>query len=95
MTWQRVLSAGEMAEVCMIYPDGCDSEEVKRMCEQRTDKHTLGNCTVRWAYILAIISIIDSLIHSFLALSLGNRQDQLLPDIYQLEGKEKDKGMER
>ncbi|KAF3856070.1 hypothetical protein F7725_016793 [Dissostichus mawsoni] len=38
---------------------------VKRMCGQRTDKYTLGNCTVRWAYILAIISIMDSLILSF------------------------------
>ncbi|XP_041744984.1 LHFPL tetraspan subfamily member 5 protein-like [Coregonus clupeaformis] len=93
--WMQFASCDGMAEVCMIYPDGWDSEEVKRMCEQRTDKHTLGNCTVRWAYILAISSIIDSLIHSFLALSLGNRQDQLLPDIYQLEGKDKDKGMER
>lgn len=72
---------------CMIYPDGWDSEEVKRMCGQRTDKYTLGNCTVRWAYILAIISIMDSLILSFLAFSLGSRQDNLLPDDFQVEGK--------
>lgn len=74
---------------CMIYPDGWDSEEVKRMCGQRTDKYTLGNCTVCWAYILAIISIMDSLILSFLAFSLGNKQDQILPDNFQVEGKEK------
>ncbi|XP_029550847.1 LHFPL tetraspan subfamily member 5 protein isoform X2 [Salmo trutta] len=81
----------QLASCCMIYPDGWDSEEVKRMCGQRTDKYTLGNCTVRWAYILAIISIMDSLILSFLAFSLGNRQDQLLPDNFQVDGKEKDK----
>ncbi len=68
----------------MIYPDGWDSEEVKRMCGQRTDKYTLGNCTVRWAYILAIISIMDSLILSFLAFVLGNRQDNLLPEDFQV-----------
>ncbi|GLD64967.1 LHFPL tetraspan subfamily member 5 protein [Lates japonicus] len=73
---------------CMIYPDGWDSEEVKRMCGQRTDKYTLGNCTVRWAYILAIISIMDSLILSFLAFSLGNRQDKLLPEDFQVEEKD-------
>lgn len=67
----------------MIYPDGWDSEEVKRMCGQRTDKYTLGNCTVRWAYILAIISIMDSLGLSFLAFVLGNRQDKLLPEDFQ------------
>lgn len=71
----------------MIYPDGWDSEEVKRMCGQRTDKYTLGNCTVRWAYILAIISIMDSLILSFLAFSLGSRQDKLLPEDFQVEEK--------
>lgn len=69
---------------CMIYPDGWDSEEVKRMCGQRTDKYTLGNCTVRWAYILAIISIMDALVLSFLAFVLGNRQDKLLPEDFQV-----------
>ena len=71
---------------CMIYPDGWDAPEVKRMCGQRTDKYSLGNCTVRWAYILAIISILDALILAFLAFSLGNRQDKLLPDDFEVEG---------
>lgn len=71
----------------MIYPDGWDSDEVKRMCGQRTDKYTLGNCTVRWAYILAIISIMDSLILSLVAFSLGSRQDKLLPEDFQVEEK--------
>lgn len=57
------------------------------MCGQRTDKYTLGNCTVRWAYILAIISIMDSLILAFLAFVLGNRQDKLLPEDFQVEEK--------
>lgn len=57
------------------------------MCGQRTDKYTLGNCTVRWAYILAIISIMDSLILSMVAFSLGSRQDKLLPEDFQVEGK--------
>lgn len=71
----------------MIYPDGWDSDEVKRMCGQRTDKYTLGNCTVRWAYILAIISIMDSLVLSLVAFSLGSRQDKLLPEDFQVEEK--------
>lgn len=71
---------------CMIYPDGWDSPEVKRMCGQRTDKYSLGNCTVRWAYILAIISILDSLLLALLSFTLGNRQDKLLPDDFEVEG---------
>ncbi|XP_061114510.1 LHFPL tetraspan subfamily member 5b [Conger conger] len=87
--WMQLASAVTMVMGCMIYPDGWDSEEVKRMCGLRTDKYTLGNCTVRWAYILAIISTLDALVLSFLAFVLGNRQDKLLPDDFEVEGAEK------
>ncbi|KAI1239451.1 hypothetical protein IHE44_0012573 [Lamprotornis superbus] len=73
---------------CMIFPDGWDSDEVKRMCGEKTDKYTLGACSVRWAYILAIIGILDALILSFLAFVLGNRQDSLLAEELKLENKE-------
>ncbi|MGH0128899.1 UNVERIFIED_CONTAM: hypothetical protein FKN15_028646 [Acipenser sinensis] len=72
---------------CLIYPDGWDSDEVKRMCGDKTDKYTLGACTVRWAYILTIIAILDALILSFLAFVLGNRQDNLLPEDFKVENK--------
>ncbi|MGH0160532.1 UNVERIFIED_CONTAM: hypothetical protein FKN15_039010 [Acipenser sinensis] len=65
---------------CLIFPDGWDSDEVRRMCGERTDKYTLGACSMRWAYILAIMGILDALILSFLAFVLGNRQNSLLPD---------------
>lgn len=71
----------------MIFPDGWDSDEVKRMCGEKTDKYTLGACSVRWAYILAIIGILDALILSFLAFVLGNRQDGLLPDDFKVDAK--------
>lgn len=64
----------------MIYPDGWDSDEVKRMCGEQTDKYALGACSVRWAYILAIMGIMDALILSFLAFVLGNRQDNLMSE---------------
>ncbi|KAL8219335.1 UNVERIFIED_CONTAM: LHFPL tetraspan subfamily member 3 protein [Gekko kuhli] len=72
----------------MIYPDGWDAEEVKKMCGEKTDKYTLGACSIRWAYILAIIGILDALILSFLAFVLGNRQDSLLAEELKLENKE-------
>ncbi|XP_009584372.1 PREDICTED: tetraspan membrane protein of hair cell stereocilia homolog [Fulmarus glacialis] len=72
---------------CLIYPDGWDSSEVKRLCGDKTDKYTLGACTVRWAYILCIIGILDALILSFLAFVLGNRQDHLLPSDFKVENK--------
>lgn len=59
------------------------------MCGDKTDKYTLGACTVRWAYILCIIGILDALILSFLAFVLGNRQDNLLPSDFKVENKGK------
>ncbi|KAM4570616.1 LHFPL tetraspan subfamily member 5b [Fundulus diaphanus] len=84
--WMQLASAALMAMGCMIYPDGWNAEEVKRMCGQRTDKYTLGNCTIRWAYILAIISILDAGLLALLSFTLGNRQDNLLPDNFEVEG---------
>lgn len=74
---------------CMIFPDGWDADEVKRMCGEKTDKYSLGACSVRWAYILAIIGILDALILSFLAFVLGNRLDTLMAEQLKLETKGK------
>lgn len=72
---------------CMIYPDGWDSDEVRRMCGEQTDKYSLGACSMRWAYILAIMGILDALILSFLAFVLGNRQDGLMTEELLAESK--------
>ncbi|XP_048692351.2 LHFPL tetraspan subfamily member 3 protein isoform X1 [Caretta caretta] len=85
--WMQLTSAACLVLGCMIFPDGWDSDEVKRMCGEKTDKYTLGACSVRWAYILAIIGILDALILSFLAFVLGNRQDSLLAEELKLENK--------
>ncbi|GCB74516.1 hypothetical protein scyTo_0003607 [Scyliorhinus torazame] len=58
------------------------------MCGNKTGKYTLGNCSVRWAYILAIIGILDALILSFLAFVLGNRQNELLQEDLKVENKD-------
>uniref|UniRef100_A0A8C0VIL0 LHPL4 protein n=1 Tax=Cyanistes caeruleus TaxID=156563 RepID=A0A8C0VIL0_CYACU len=57
----------------MIFPDGWDAETIRDMCGEKTGKYSLGDCSVRWAYILAIIGILNALILSFLAFVLGNR----------------------
>uniref|UniRef100_A0A8C8AQ25 LHPL4 protein n=1 Tax=Otus sunia TaxID=257818 RepID=A0A8C8AQ25_9STRI len=61
----------------MIFPDGWDAETIRDMCGEKTGKYSLGDCSVRWAYILAIIGILNALILSFLAFVLGNRQNDL------------------
>ncbi|KAJ8393428.1 hypothetical protein AAFF_G00061500 [Aldrovandia affinis] len=78
--WMQLASGTCLVLGCMIFPDGWDSDEVKRMCGEQTDKYTLGACSVRWAYILAIMGVLDALILSFLAFVLGNRQDGLMSE---------------
>ncbi|CAM2107431.1 unnamed protein product [Caretta caretta] len=43
--WMQLAAAGGLMIGCLIYPDGWDSNEVKRMCGDKTDKYTLGACT--------------------------------------------------
>ncbi|XP_043563695.1 uncharacterized protein lhfpl4a isoform X1 [Chiloscyllium plagiosum] len=86
--WMQLLAAVCLVLGCMIFPDGWDSEAVRKMCGNKTGKYTLGNCSVRWAYILAIIGILDALILSFLAFVLGNRQNELLQEDLKVENKE-------
>ncbi|XP_010603647.1 LHFPL tetraspan subfamily member 5 protein isoform X1 [Fukomys damarensis] len=85
--WMQLAAATGLMIGCLVYPDGWDSSEVRRMCGEQTGKYTLGHCTVRWAFMLAILSIGDALILSFLAFVLGYRQDKLLPDDYKADGK--------
>lgn len=74
---------------CMIFPDGWDAETIRDMCGTKTGKYSLGDCSVRWAYILAIIGILNALILSFLAFVLGNRQTDLLQEELKQENKGK------
>ncbi|XP_019392333.1 PREDICTED: lipoma HMGIC fusion partner-like 4 protein [Crocodylus porosus] len=73
---------------CMIFPDGWDAETIRDMCGEKTGKYALGDCSVRWAYILAIIGILNALILSFLAFVLGNRQNDLLHEEFKTESKD-------
>ncbi|KAK3574864.1 hypothetical protein QTP86_018332 [Hemibagrus guttatus] len=72
---------------CIIFPAGWDAEVVQDLCGEESGKYTLGNCSVRWAYILAIIGILDALILSFLAFVLGNRQSDFLQDEVKADNK--------
>ncbi|XP_030222995.1 LHFPL tetraspan subfamily member 3 protein [Gadus morhua] len=86
--WMQAASGVCLVLGCMIYPDGWDSDEVRKMCGEQTDKYSLGACSVRWAYIMAIMGILNALILSFLAFVLGNRQDGLLGEELLAESKE-------
>ncbi len=44
----------------VIYPTNWDSPRVKEICIN-SDSYYAGKCEIRWAYILAIIGVVDVL----------------------------------
>ncbi|XP_076132615.1 LHFPL tetraspan subfamily member 4 protein-like isoform X1 [Alosa pseudoharengus] len=86
--WMQLLCAVCLVFGCIIFPDGWDAEVVRDLCGEETGKYTLGRCSVRWAYILAIIGILDALILSFLAFVLGNRQSDFFFEEVRTENKD-------
>ncbi|KAM8914816.1 LHFPL tetraspan subfamily member 3 protein isoform 1-T1 [Spinachia spinachia] len=89
--WMQLLCAVCLVIGCMIFPNGWDSEVIRDVCGDDTGSYALGSCSLRWAYILAIIGILEALILSFLAFVLGNRQSDFLRE----ELKGHNKGVQR
>lgn len=67
-----------MALGCIIYPNGWDDEMVQRTCGKDADKYRVGQCQVRWAFILAIVLIFNALAMAVLAFVLAAKQANLL-----------------
>ena len=65
---------------CVIYPAGWNNDKVQEICGSTTDKYDLGDCGLRWGYILAIVGIFDAFILSILAFVLSTRQAKLIPE---------------
>ncbi|KPM06612.1 lipoma HMGIC fusion partner-like protein 4 protein-like protein [Sarcoptes scabiei] len=66
----------------LIFPIGWDTPIVREVCGNDSDSYALGQCGIRWAFILALIGVVDSIVLSILAFVLGTRYVKLLPDHY-------------
>lgn len=62
---------------CLIYPVGWNDDNVKRICGSDANVFSLDQCSVRWAYILAIVGAFDVFILAILAFVLSARQAKL------------------
>nr|XP_014351630.1 PREDICTED: lipoma HMGIC fusion partner-like 3 protein [Latimeria chalumnae] len=85
--WLQLTAASCLALGCLTFPGGWHTWEVRVLCGLQAGSYRLGDCSLHWAYILAILGVLDSLILATLAFVLGNRQDALLPDGFILEKK--------
>ncbi|XP_040927660.1 LHFPL tetraspan subfamily member 3 protein isoform X3 [Betta splendens] len=76
----RFLSGVGLSAVSRFVGESRDESSVWRLGEmQQVASFSPGNCSVHWAYILAILGILDAVILATLAFVLANRQDALLP----------------
>lgn len=66
----------------LIFPAGWDAPIIKEVCGKEADNYGSGQCGIRWAYILAMIGVVDCAVLSLLAFILGTRYVKLLPDQY-------------
>ena len=59
---------------CIIYPVGWNNVSVQGVCGAGAAVFQIGQCGIRWAYILAIIGIFDIFVLAILAFVLASRQ---------------------
>lgn len=62
---------------CIIFPAGWDTVFTQNLCSAESGPYKLGECGIRWAYILAIIGILDAAILAILAFVLAAKRAKL------------------
>lgn len=75
-SWIQVVTCIFIFLGCIIYPAGWNNDKVQRICGADADQYNPGQCSIRWAYILAIISGFDALILAILGFVLASRYIQ-------------------
>uniref|UniRef100_A0A673GXW3 Lipoma HMGIC fusion partner-like 3 protein n=1 Tax=Sinocyclocheilus rhinocerous TaxID=307959 RepID=A0A673GXW3_9TELE len=78
--WLQLTAGFCLALACVLFPDSWACAEMRALCGERVSSFSPGNCSVHWAYILAMLGVLDAGILATLAFVLGNRQDALLPE---------------
>ncbi|KAL3853201.1 hypothetical protein ACJMK2_016761 [Sinanodonta woodiana] len=80
----QTISAVFMFLACIIFPSGWNNAEVKKICGTGAGQYQIGECNVRWAYILAILGIFDAAILAILAFFLASKRAKI--EMYSASG---------
>ncbi|KAK7065634.1 LHFPL tetraspan subfamily member 5 protein, partial [Halocaridina rubra] len=76
----QLLSALLLAVGVVVYPASWSASEVIDVCGPTARQYNVGECEIRWAYILAIIGVLDATVLSALAFVLATRHVKLQPE---------------
>jgi len=58
----------------LSYPAGWDNQEVRAICGPQAGDYQLGNCRIRWAFVLAVVAFFNSIILGCLAFTLAGKK---------------------
>jgi len=58
----------------LSFPAGWDNDEVRGVCGPEADDFKLGSCGIRWAFVLAVIALFDTVILGCLAFTLASKK---------------------
>uniref|UniRef100_A0A3P8YSU7 LHFPL tetraspan subfamily member 4b n=1 Tax=Esox lucius TaxID=8010 RepID=A0A3P8YSU7_ESOLU len=78
--WLQLTAGFCLVLACMLFPDSWDCADMRDLCGERVTSFSPGNCSIHWAFVLALLGVLDAAILATLAFVLGNRQDALLPE---------------
>lgn len=69
-----------------VFPAGWSASEVRAVCGPTARQYHVGECEVRWAFVLAIIGVLDAIVLAALAFVLATRHVKLQPEPEPLYG---------
>ncbi|XP_050422888.1 LHFPL tetraspan subfamily member 3 protein [Adelges cooleyi] len=78
--WLHILSAFCLITSIVAFPMGWHSPHIQKTCGTDAKSYSLGDCSLRWAYLLAVIAALDAIILSALAFILATRHIKLQPE---------------
>lgn len=64
----------------VVYPVSWNSSDIRRTCGHIADVYKMGDCSIRWAYFLAVIGCLDAIVLATLAFILAARHVKLQPE---------------
>ncbi|XP_060562421.1 LHFPL tetraspan subfamily member 3 protein-like isoform X1 [Ruditapes philippinarum] len=73
----EIITAIFMFLACVIYPSGWENNQLQTICGESSGKYRMGDCNIRWAYILAILGIFDAAILAILAFFLASKRAKI------------------
>jgi len=79
VAWLQLISGCLLLGGILVFSAGFEDPEIRKVCGPTARMFNVGECGLRWAYILAILGVLDAIVLSALAFVLATRHVKLQP----------------